>query len=1094
MRKLTLFFLFVTALYSVSGQSMRFSHYNLKEGLSQSTVNDIVQDRFGFMWFATQDGLNRYDGVSMTVFNDNAGSVAGPALTDREILCLHAHEDGNLYVGTDAGGLNVFNSFTGRFKAYKFSDKSGSISSNKVQDIATLDDHRLLICTDEGLDILDIKSETFERIIDGDSEYALDFRQAIAHEGKIYIATYGDGLLIYDFQSESIRQYIPLDESGDVLSNASRNVRSLHLDTHGRMWVGFQGESLALFNLSDESYTMLDARFDASRISSIMEDQNGVVWFGTNSGLARLNDADTTFDFFWHHDNDPFSLADDYVLCLFEDEAQTIWCGTNAGGISAFHRTLGRFNHIADDGDIGLSLPHSTKVFGFEEDGKGNIWVATLGGGIASFDLNRSTSKHYLKEQNQNHNSILCLEYTSDERIWLGSYGGGVNSLNLKTGAFSEPIGRAEGLPSSTILSLVADPHDNLWIGTYKGLSYYDRIKDTIYTIASDTEILNQDGKSSYLPSSQITCIYLQKGGVLWMGTEGGVVRYNSKSKRMHVIDEAAGLSNNSVYAITADADGMIWVGTKSGLNKVDPNDYSVEQFTSQDGLQSNFIYGILVDRNNALWLSTNNGITRFNIHQSAEDGYYVRHYNEIDGLQGDEFNQGAYFKNAKGRLFFGGVNGFNHFKASDIVDNPHKPSVVIRSFRIMGKEYALDTTLLHKKYIELSYKDNFISFEFAALDFVQPEKNMYMYKMKGVDSDWSQPTKRNYASYTGLPGGDYVFMVKAANNDGVWSEKVYKLHIHIIPPFWKTTWFYTVCVIVIILGIILFVQLRMRKIKREKKILEDKVSQRTRELASKSEELAEKNRDIMDSIEYAKKIQTAILPDTKFIEENLDHHFVLYKPKDIVSGDFYWFGVKDRTIVFTAVDCTGHGVPGAFMSMIGSNLLNQIVLEKGITKAGDILHQLNAGVQQALKQGTDAQETNDGMDIALCTINVESRTVEYAGAYNPLYWISGGELTKIKANKYPIGGAHMELERTYDTHSIEANSGDMLYMFSDGFVDQFGGEKGKKFMGKRFQRLLLEISAKPLAEQKAILENALLNWMGSYEQVDDICVIGIRI
>jgi serine phosphatase RsbU (regulator of sigma subunit) len=436
--------------------------------------------------------------------------------------------------------------------------------------------------------------------------------------------------------------------------------------------------------------------------------------------------------------------------------------------------------------------------------------------------------------------------------------------------------------------------------------------------------------------------------------------------------------------------------------------------------------------------------------------------------------------------MFVGGVNGFNAFFPEKIIDNPNIPTVRLTSYKRFGEEVVLDSLIYDKKYLELSWRQNFFSFDFVALDYQMPGKNKYSFKLEGVDENWSPASTQRIASYTELKGGDYVFRVRAANNDGVWNNDGVTLYIRINPPFWQTKWFYALCIVLIIGGFWGFLKYRTSSIKKENKLLEEKVEERT-------QELAQKNKDITSSIQYAKRIQLAILPPLEQIYKHFPQSFVVYKPKDIVSGDFYWFGIKNGKKIIATVDCTGHGVPGAFMSMIGHNLLNQIISENGITEPDLILNALHQGVQAALKQGTNVVDTSDGMDVALCTIDTETNEVKYAGAYRPLFIVNGSNFEKIEADKNPIGGSQLDPDRKFTCHRYIAKAGDTLYMASDGYADQFGGEKGKKFMVKRFNELLLSMQDQNMQEQAQILENTFNKWRGNYQQVDDILVIGLR-
>jgi serine phosphatase RsbU (regulator of sigma subunit) len=498
-------------------------------------------------------------------------------------------------------------------------------------------------------------------------------------------------------------------------------------------------------------------------------------------------------------------------------------------------------------------------------------------------------------------------------------------------------------------------------------------------------------------------------------------------------------------------------------------------------------------DKENNLWISTNKGLSRFNPHIPNEGGNAFKNYDKNDGMGEDEFNEGACLKTADGRMFFGGVNGIVSFHPENVVGNTHLPDIYITSCELFGKEYTMDTLPVQKKYLELPWDKNTLSFSFVGLDYQMPSKNHYSYILEGADQDWSPPSTRHFASYAQLPPGNYIFRVKASNNDGLWNNTGNAVYIRIIPPFWKTNWFYATCIIFILLSIFTFVRYRTNRIEKEKKILEVKVEERTHELAQKTLELGEKNRDITSSIEYAKRIQQAMLPPLDEIKRHLPDSFILYLPKDIVSGDFYWFGEKENKLIIAAADCTGHGVPGALMSMIGHNLLNQIVLEQGITQPSTVLNHLNTMVQSALKQGVSDIDTSDGMDIAMCCIDKSSGEVHFAGANRPLIIIGNGKLTKVDPDKKPIGGSQIGLLRDFKNHTHKLQKGDTLYIFSDGYADQFGGENGKKFMLKRFLDTLITIANNPMHSQERRLQDDFMGWKGNNEQVDDILVIGMH-
>jgi serine phosphatase RsbU (regulator of sigma subunit) len=364
---------------------------------------------------------------------------------------------------------------------------------------------------------------------------------------------------------------------------------------------------------------------------------------------------------------------------------------------------------------------------------------------------------------------------------------------------------------------------------------------------------------------------------------------------------------------------------------------------------------------------------------------------------------------------------------------------------------------------------------------------------LEGYEDDWSPLTTRNEAVYTNIPPGLYTFKVKAQNSSGIWSEESISYAFEITPPFWKTWWFYTLCVVVILASIITFIRYRTAQLEKEKKVLEQKVEERTLELKESNHKLFDALHDIKDSINYAERIQRAILPSDVTIQKNLPQSFILFKPRDVVSGDFYWFSHREGIDYIAAVDCTGHGVPGAFMSMVGSSLLNEIILTMHTKDPSEILSLLNRGVQDALKQREN--QTRDGMDLALCAIDYKNRNVKYVGANRALWIIKNGatEVEEIKATKCAIGGFTDESQH-YTTHELQFVEGDTIYMSSDGYADQFGGTNGKKLMTKRFKEVLLGIQNQEMLMQHKSLDFEITEWMGStYEQVDDILVIGIK-
>ena len=392
-----------------------------------------------------------------------------------------------------------------------------------------------------------------------------------------------------------------------------------------------------------------------------------------------------------------------------------------------------------------------------------------------------------------------------------------------------------------------------------------------------------------------------------------------------------------------------------------------------------------------------------------------------------------------------------------------------------------------------LKYTENSIIIDYTSICLTDPNAVVYKIMLQGSDKDWRPETNETTASYSSLQPGTYIFKVIAKNSFGIWNSEPVTYTFTINPPIWKSMWFYFVLILIGFSLIMLYIRIRERNLVKEKQLLAEKVEERTIEISKKNKELELKNKNITDSIKYAKRIQDAILPDLDYMKQIINDFFILYKPRDIVSGDYYWATKKGEHLIFAAADCTGHGVPGAFMSMLGITLLDEIVNKKNIFDSNQILDEMRIAVIKSLKQRGLRGEAQDGMDLSLCSINTKTNIMQYSGAYNPLYMVRNGELLRYKANRMPIG-IYYKKTAEFTCHTIQLQKNDIIYLFSDGYLDQFSEKTSEKLMLKNFRKYLLETCNLPLNEQKDYLENKLSEWQGNADQVDDILVFGVKI
>lgn len=1088
---LILFFVLSNLIFSESiAQDIKFSRVNAENGLSANSVFAIEQDQKGFLWFGTEVGLNKYDGKKITIYQNNIKD--SNSLSDNLVRTLFSDKNGVLWIGTDGGGLNFYDPVKNNFKKFIWSKNSKNcLSNNTVRSIVQDLDGLLWIGTDNGLNSFNSKTGQFVNYInDPENINSIPNHQIytlfVDKKGIIWIGTSKSGLISFDKKKNKFESYSELSSKIGKNDKEYSKIKSIYEDSKNNLWIGTEG-GLCQLDRSTDKFLFFSDQINCpeflkkASVFSVMEESKGEIWISTKTyGLIIFNPKKNSFRNLVNEVANKNSISANDLYCVFEDKAKSLWVATVTHGLSVFHRTSGQFgiNLVEPDNPYGIQSPSMC----FLEDGKGLLFLGSYGSGIYVKDLLTNELVNYNSEKNKLSNNILSLFDDNKGNVWIGSWGKGFNFFDKKTKAFSKPFNSENSsLTNDNVTCMHPKGNSQVWIGTLNGLNLFDLNTRKIVKTVTQADGLSAKG---------IYCLYQDKDSLLWIGTRGGGLNsLNLNSGKIITYQKSEtenSISNDKVTSIHEDLKGNLWIGTYQGLNKFNKKTKKFTYYFEKDGLSHDKIFGIIQDNNENLWISTHKGLSKLNTRIQSENEKAFINYYSIDGLQSNEFNQCAYHKGKSGKFYFGGINGFNSFFPDKIIENLHKPPIVITSFSKFRKEVVLDTAITCKKFLELSHRDNFIEFEFAALDYLLPEKNLYSFKMEGQDENWTTPSYRNYASYTNLSGGDYVFRVRGSNNDGVWNNEGTSILIRVNPPFYKTAWFIILIVLLTICIIAFYIKYRTDKIENEKKILEEKVQERTIELA-------EKNKDITSSIHYAQRIQNAILPDLEYFNNSFPDSFILYKPKDIVSGDFYWFSEIKGKKIFAVVDCTGHGVPGAFMSMIGHNLLNQIVIEKGIIDSDQILNELNNGVQKSLKQDVENSRTTDGMDVVLCVYDESENTICFSGAYRPLYILNNQQLRIIDPNKFPIGGNQFDEKRVFSSSKIDISSGDAFYLFSDGYADQFGGESGKKFMTKRFQNVLREINHLPMPQQSIILEKTISEWMGNEPQVDDILIVGVK-
>jgi ligand-binding sensor domain-containing protein/signal transduction histidine kinase len=782
-------------------EGLKLDHISLEQGLSQSTVNAVVQDGQGFMWFGTQDGLNRYDGYNITIRKHNA--LDSNSISDNTIWSLCRDKTGDLWIGTMRGGLNRYRVERDNFVCYRNDPANPhSLSDNNVTSVF-LDSRGQLWCgtMNSGLNRYDAETNRFihYRHEPGNPASLSDQTVwAVCEDSKnrIWVATWG-GVAMLKPGASSFVHFKHDPRKGNSIS--SNNVRAMYVDRKGTLWVGTWGGGL---NRYDETLNGFHryraspkkpAALSSDLILSIHEDNKGNLWVGTgDAGLNRYNPDNNSFTRFQHDPDNAFSLSNDIICSIYEDRVGSLWIGTGAGGVNRYDRIRNRFKHFRDNHNNPTDL-NGNDVWCFAEDVDGSLWIGTYGNGLNRYGRNRNQFFHYTHDPKNphsiSHDKILSLYATKDGDVWIGTEGGGLNRYDRASGRFisfhNDPKD-PRSLIQDEVNAIRELQNGELWIGTNgAGVDRFDRRTNTFvhYRTGGDSP------KS--IAGTAVMVIYEDRRNELWIGTwDGGVNRYDRTKDAFihyqHNPENPNGLNNNTVLSLCEDENGTLWMGTYGGgLNGFDRTTSTFTDFTEADGLSNNVVYGILSDERGNLWLSTNKGLSRFNLRTKTFKNYDVN-----EGLQGNEFNQGAYFRSRTGEMFFGGINGFNEFFPDSISDNPYVPSIVLTSFRVFDQPLVSDRSITTIKDIQLSHAQNFFSFEFAALNFSSPEKNRYAYKLEGLDARWIVAGTRRYGSYTNLDPDSYVLRIKGSNNDGVWNEAGVTLGITITPPYWRTWWF----------------------------------------------------------------------------------------------------------------------------------------------------------------------------------------------------------------------------------------------------------------------------------------------------------------
>ncbi len=794
---------------------IQFTHITVDDGLPSNAVNSVIRDSRGFIWIASENGVIRYDGYSFVNYRANEHDTV--SISSNITYVILEDSTAHLWVGSEKG-LDRYNRQTDTFDKHFF---------HGVPVRALYQDHKkqLWVGSDQGLyryspatqaftkpyaEMFDINSVVYNTIPSIMEDRA----------GNLWVGT-SNGAYVYEDKTKSFRSYIHQDNVPGSISH--NNVRKIVQDSKGRIWIATYGGGLNLYETQTGTFkTFRHRSFDAGSIASdlipaLWAGNDGNLWIGTDGqGIDIMNPDTNTFHHIVHSLHNSKSLNNNVIRFISTDNRGGLWIGTYNGGINFFNQNAEAFFHFK------VPTPNgNSSVTSFAEEDNGNLWIGTDGGGLCYF--NRSTGQfqnftHNEKDNNSlSDNRIISLQLDARGTLWIGTYLGGICAYNTRTKKFNRYNSHdGSGLSDDVIWCLLLDNQQNLWAGTNTGLNRFDihTRKFTSFTI-----------DNSNLSNNMVRCLYEDDRNRLWIGTQEGLNLLESPYKHFTVMKSERQknntLSNHWIRTIQQDEAGRLWIGTFSGgLDLFDESSGTFVSFSESNGLPDNIISGIIGDQHGDIWISTGRGLAFMDVKSRI-----FRNYNTSDGLQNYQFNINACFKTQRGEFLFGGTNGFTLFVPEvikKVKSNLFPPTVALTAFKIFNTPVSpgeqgspLTAPINETKSITLSYDQSVLTFEFAALNFIQPEKNQYAYKLEGFEEYWNMVGDNRSATYTNLEPGNYIFRVKASNNDGVWNSKGTAVSITITPPFWATWWFRSAIALLLVLTaffILKYVRQRIRE------------------------------------------------------------------------------------------------------------------------------------------------------------------------------------------------------------------------------------------------------------------------------------------
>jgi len=999
------------------------------------------------MWLGTNGGgIAKYDGKSFEYITDKDG------LADNLVFCMAKYKNGKILIGTN-NGLSVYDNNaplnTPKFKNYSI--KNG-LTNNRIFCIFFGKDGKVLLGTGKGISTFEdgiCKNYSIDSRIDSASVFNLSSDT----KKQLWIATLGSGVFSFDGKKAKEYKFKPNIGSSMVFSV---------LEKSDNVYWFLTGEGLLELK-NDEIYQINPGMVSPSATYYYsFKDKSNAIWLGSNDGLIKQTPDGKVILF-----RKKNGLVDNSIWNIFQDRESNLWFTSDQNGVSKLNSER-FFMYTTKDGLL------RDEVKCIYQNRSGEYWLGTTNGVSVGKAGNYKNYKN--TELGAGNADIWCITQDKKGNYLIGSS----NGLVVYDGkVFKRTVCKDKESPYNAIFDVFVDEENTIRLGTQVGLG---KLENGFIEPFNDY----------FVTKSYVIKIFKDSKNDLWFATDEGL--FKQVGKTVKHFSEKDGFTSKRVRNIISDKDNNLWFATSAGVYKYDGKTFS--NITNKMALGSNEIYSISADKRGNIWAGLSNGIAKI---QFVNNDHKIRFYGIEDGFLGQVCNQNSMIIDAEGKLNVGTFNGLMVYQEEFDHDNILEPITRLKNVELFFQEtkwndYSDSVSINNIPYnLELAYDKNYLTFHFIGVSLTAPDKVSYKYMLKGIDKDWRESTKTE-ASYSNIPPGGYEFLVMASNGEGVWNKESVSFKFIILPPFWRTWWFYSLIAIIILSGIYSYIKIRNAnsKILKQNEIIEEKNDA----LQDANDEIAEKNQNITDSINYAKRIQQSFLTSQKILDQLLKDYFILFKPRDIVSGDFYLaFDLPDRAVIVCS-DCTGHGIPGAFMSLIGISVLNEVSRSQKIVDTANMLEELRSIIINSLNPDKLETGGKDGMDVAVIAIFKEAVNnkikIQFSGANSSIYIVNEVAMHEHKGDKQPVG--FYSNMTAFTQHEIMAEKGDVVYLHTDGYADQFGGPKGKKLMKNELKKQILAIHKLPLTQQKYHLEETLEKWQGNLEQVDDVTVIGIKL